>query len=134
MADINDIKTDINKEVEGVWVDFASGIRLKIARARNPKYTELLQSLVEPIKLEVRNGKIDAEKFAEILFEVRAKTILLDWKNIEENGVEVPYSSEKAMEYFKNPELKDFYNFVIIISENADQYKKKLIEDAEKNL
>ena len=66
--------------------------------------------------------------------EVRAKTILLDWKNIEDaNGNIIPYSSEKAAEFFKDPELKDFYDFVVAISENANQYKKDLIESSEKN-
>lgn len=133
MADINDIKTDINKEVEGVWVDFSMGIRLKIARARNPKYTELLQALVAPVKIEVRDGKINQDELEDILKQVRAETILVGWENIEENGVEVPYSSERALEYFMNPELKDFYHFVVIVSENADQYKKKVIKDTEKN-
>ena len=133
MADIESIKTDAKKEAEGVWVDFAEGIQLKIARARNPKYAELLRTLVDPVRKDIRNDKLSTDDFADILLEVRAKTVLLDWKNIEEKGKVVPYSSAKAMEYFKNPELKDFYNFVVAISENSDQYKKGLIEDSAKN-
>lgn len=134
MANIELIKTSIDKENEGVWVDFAEGIELKIARARNPKYAELLRTLVEPRKVEIRKDKLDLKDFADILLEVRAKTVLLDWKNIEDaEGNSVSYSPEKATEYFKNPELKDFYNFVVAISENADQYKKDLIEEAGKN-
>jgi len=133
MADINSIKIDLKKEIEGIWVDFAEGIQLKIARVRNVKYIELLQNLIEPYRKNIREDKVKAEDFADILLEVRAKTILLDWKNIEENGKSIPYSVEKAIEYFKNPELKDFYNFVVIVSENADQYKKDLIKDSEKN-
>lgn len=131
--DIERIKTDIKKEEEGVWIDFAEGIRLKIARARNIKYMEYLRDLVEPVRGDIRHDKLEAESFAEILLKVRAKTILLDWKNIEEAGKPVLYSVEKAEEYFRNPELKDFYKFVVAVSENADQYKKDLIEDAEKN-
>jgi len=133
MADINSIKTDSNKEIEGVWVDFELGIKLKIARARNPKYTELLRQLLDPLRVDIRNDKVAVDDFNNILLEVRARTVLLDWKNIEENGKSIPYSSEKAIEYFKNPDLKDFYVFVVSISENSAQYKKDLIENSEKN-
>jgi len=133
MADINAIKVDLKKEIEGVWVDFILGIRLKIARARNVKYTELLQKLLDPYRKDIRENKVKAEDFANILLEVRAKTILLDWENIEEEGKTIPYSAKKAIEYFKNPELKDFYDFVVGVSENADEYKKDLIKDSEKN-
>jgi len=133
MADINAIKVDLKKEIEGVWVDFILGIRLKIARARNVKYTELLQKLLDPYRKDIRENKVKAEDFANILLEVRAKTILLDWENIEEEGKIIPYSVKKAIEYFKNPELKDFYDFVVGVSENADEYKKDLIKDSEKN-
>lgn len=134
MANIEKIKTSVEKEVDGVWVDFAMGIQLKIARARNPKYQELLRKLIDPVRVEIRDDKLDIKDFNDIILEVRAKTILLDWKNIEdENGNTIQYSPEKAIEFFKNPELKDFYKFVVTISENADQYKKDLIESSEKN-
>jgi len=134
MANIESIKTDLDKEVNGVWVEFAEGIELKIARARNPKYQELVRSLVEPKRKEIREDNFSTDKFADILLEVRAKTILLDWRNIEDRkGNTIPYSSIKAIEFFKDPELKDFYTFVVTISENADQYKKDVIADSDKN-
>lgn len=134
MANIESIKTDLNKQANGVWVDFAEGIRLKIARAKNPKYIELLRDLVEPERKAIREDKLDIDNLADIVLEVRAKTILLDWENIEDNdGNSIPYSSEKAMEFFKNPELNDFYVFVVAVSENADQFKKDLVKDSEKN-
>ena len=83
MANINRIKTDCEKEANGVWVDFSLGIRLKIARARNPAYRELMNKLVEPNRQDIRDDEVDAEVLLEILKEVRSKTILLDWENIE---------------------------------------------------
>ena len=133
MANIELIKTSVQKETDGVWVDFA-GIGLRIARARNPKYQEVLRSLVEPRKKDIRDDKLDIEDFNKILDEVRAKTILLDWKNLQDNdGKEIPYSSEMALKFFRDPELKDFYKFVMAVSDDADQYLKGLIKDSEKN-
>ena len=134
MANIERIKTSVDKEENGVWVDFAEGIQLKIARARNPKYQEFLRDLVEPKRVEIREDKISIDDFNDILLQVRAKTVLLDWKNIEDNeGKAISYSLEKALEFFRDPELKDFYQFVVAISENADQYKKGVIKNSEKN-
>ena len=135
MANINRIKTDCEKEANGVWVDFSLGIRLKIARARNPAYRELMNKLVEPNRQDIRDDEVDAEVLLEILKEVRSKTILLDWENIDDaEGNPIPYSSGKALEFFKDPELKDFYTFVFVTSENMENYKKDLVKGSEKNL
>ncbi len=134
MANIESIKTSVNKEENGVWVDFAEGIRLKIARARNPKYQEMLRNLIDPKRKDIREDKLTIEQLGDLVVQVRAATILLDWENIEDkDGNAIPYSCTKALEFFRDPELKDFHTFVVAISENADQYKKDLIEDSEKN-
>lgn len=137
MAKLNELKTDVKKETNGMWLDFALGIRLKIARARNPNYQELLRELTEPHRSDLRKDQVEQKVIdatADILKQVRAKTILLDWENIEdEKGVEIPYSPEKALEFFRDPELKDFYSFVVISSEDRDNFKKNLVEDSEKN-
>lgn len=134
MANIEKIKTDSQKEIEGVWVDFALDIKLKIARARNPKYTELVRNLTEPIRVKMRDDTIEMDELNEILLQVRAKTILLDWQNIEDkDGATISYSPEKVEEFFRDPELRDFYKFIIAVSENADQYRKDLVKESEKN-
>jgi len=131
--DINKVKTDVAKQNDGTWVDFLMGIRLKIARSRNPKYNELMRKLTENMRIDMREGKFDNTEFNNVLIKVRAETILLDWENIDEDDKPVPYSVEKAVEYFSNPELNDFYTFVVAVSESADAYKKDLVEDSEKN-
>ena len=135
MANINKIKTDLQKETQGVWIDFEAGIRLKIARARNPAYNELMRKLTEPHRKTIREGGAELELLENLQRQVRAKTILLDWKNIEdETGKTIKYSSEQALEFFHDPELRDFYTFVILESENMANFKKELVKDSEKNL
>lgn len=136
MANINKIKTDSQKEIQGVWTDFAEGIRLKIARARNPAYKKSIRDLTEPHQIkEIREDKLMLEDLDELLKQVRAKTILLGWENIEdEAGKPIEYSPEQALAFFNDPELHDFYTFVILTSENMELFKKELVKDAEKNL
>ena len=134
MANIECIKTDELKEIEGVWVDYVLGIRLKVARSRNPKYQEELRNLVDPEKKNIREDKLDIQEFANLLNKVRARTILLDWENIDnKDGSPIPFSIAQSEEFFADPELKDFCSFVVAISENADQYAKEVLEDSVKN-
>ncbi len=134
MANIERIKTDELKEVKGVWVDYILGIRLLVARSRNPKYQEELRNLVDPKTKDVREDKLDVTVFANLLNTVRARTILLDWENIDDSdGNSIPYSIEQSEKFFKDPELKDFCAFVVAISENADQYAKEVLEESAKN-
>lgn len=133
MANINRIKTDIEKQNEGTWIEFLMGIRLKIARSRNPRYNEMMRKLTENMRLDMRENKFNTDEFNEMLIQVRAHTVLLGWENIDEDDKPVPYSPEKAMEYFRNPELNDFYTFVVQVSESHEAYKKEIVKDAEKN-
>lgn len=133
MANIERIKTDEGKEIQGVWVDYILGIRLLVARSRNPKYQEELRNLVDPEMKDVRGDKLDVTVFANLLNTVRARTILLGWENIDKDGSPIPFSVEQSEKFFKDPELKDFCAFVVAISENADQYAKEVLDDSAKN-
>lgn len=134
MANIERIKTDESKETSGVWVDYILGIRLKIARSRNPKYQEELRNLVDPKTKDIREEKLDVQVFADLLNTVRARTILLGWENIDDKGGNpIPFSIEQSEKFFADPELKDFCLFVVAVSENADQYAKEVLDESVKN-
>lgn len=135
MACIDKIKTDLQKETQGVWIDFEVGIRLKIARARNPASRELMRKLTEPHRKTIRDGGMELEVLEDLQRQIRAKTILLDWENIEDvTGKTIEYSPEQALEFFNDLELRDFYTFVILQSENMENFKKELVKESEKNL
>ena len=64
-----------------------------------------------------------------------AKYLLLDWKNVEDaNGNPVPYSSEKALEFFNNPALKDLYDFVLEMAGEVGNFLQEQHEESVKNL
>lgn len=134
MANIERIKTDVDKETTGVWVDYVLGIRLKIGRAKNAKFQELLRDLIEPNKKKIREDKLDFVDFSKLMVKAHARTILLGWENIEDkDGKPIQYSAKQAEKFLSDPELKDFYEFVVAISENADQYAKEVLEESAKN-
>lgn len=133
MTKLNAIKTDLKKEIDGVWRNY-EGIKLLIARARNSVYLELLNKLREPYEESIRNETITEDQLVDIVKQARSQAILLDWNSLEDNdGNEISYSREKALEFFRDPELKDFYQFVVLCSETSENYRKRLVEDSEKN-
>lgn len=130
MASIESIKTNIDWETNGKWVDYYAGIELLIARSGNPAYNECMRSLVEPITEEIRDDKTTVQDWAALLLKVRAKTVLLGWRNLDDKeGNPIPYSAEKAEEFFNDPELKDFYKFVRETSESAETYLKRVAKE-----
>jgi len=133
MAHLNSIRTDPEKETKGVWTDFAEGIRIKVARAGNPEYRKLLRELTGPHLDKIRDGSVDPDLNLEILKKVRAATILLGWENLEDDNGEISYSPERALEFFKDETLRDFYLFVIIQSENIDLFRKEIVAESVKN-
>lgn len=129
MAHIKSIKSDLDKEQEGVWKLYDAGIKLKIARARNPKHEEFIKRELEPYTDEVRQKTLSDEIMNDILLRARATCVLVDWENIEDDDGPVEYSPEKAIEYFKDKELKDLYAFVIVESQKAEDYRQKVKDD-----
>jgi hypothetical protein len=59
----------------------------------------------------------------------------MDWKNIDDGkGKDIPYSKEKALEFFENPELEDFFDFIVLVANQKENYRKKVNEESAKNL
>jgi len=128
MAKLSQIKSDPKKTDEGIWLDFAAGIRLKIARLHNPAYAKYMTALQKPYIRQVRAGTLDAEISARLTKQVVA------WENIEdEKGQAIPYSPEKALELISDPTLFELYDFVLEVAASAELYRAQLHEDSVKN-
>lgn len=130
MAKLSEISTDPKLEKDGVWLDYAVGIRVKVSRLDNPEYREHLATALKPYRTNVKQGKVDPEAIAKDVKRVRAEYILRDWMNIEdEDGKPIPYSPEKAFEVFMDPKFHDFYEFVIGCSEQAANFRLEVIQE-----
>ena len=135
MAKLSAIRADTKKETEGIWVEYEVGIMLLIARAGNPKFSKLVTKLSKPHLKVLRSKNADtSDLFEKITKEACASTILIGWKNIEEeDGSTVKYSAEKALEYFNDPALHDFYQFVMMSSGDREEYRLEIAEESAKN-
>jgi len=124
--------TDKDKEQEGTWVDFGDGIEIKIARIGNPRYQEEFQNVSRPYKRQLRRGTLREEVAEKLLIKVVAKTIALDWKGLEEDGVQVPYSAENAERILTT--YPDFRDEITELAKDISSFRAQEDEETEKNL
>lgn len=129
MAKLTTLKVDLALQDEGVRVNYG-GIDLTVARANRPAYMEAARKH----KKMVRDGEISQAEAEELMKELAAEFLLLGWKGMEDDdGKPIPYSKEKALEIFKDPQLNDFYLFVIMTANNRENYRvRELKADAGK--
>ena len=122
---LSKIAVDSEKSEFGTWVDIDDVTQLKVARERNPNWLRRALSLAKKYKIRLDQlTEIDNTKADKFLVELMAETILLDWKHLySEEGVEIPYSAEKARELLSNPAYIDFRERVESISRNMEFYR-----------
>lgn len=124
-------------EQDGKEFDFGGGIKLKIARAHNPKYTRILNKLYEAHKhtLDLKDTPEQIAAAAEcshkIMAEVMSKSILLGWTGpVEYKGQPLPYSVENAKKLLL---LKDFQEEVARRAANFHNFRFEVEEADAKN-
>jgi len=123
---------DSKKEIEGVWFDdFGEGVRIKLARIGNAEYQKELTRLQRPHRRAIRRGTLSDAISESILNKVVAKTIVLDWEGLAEDGVEIPYSYENCLRILNT--YKDFRDQIVEIASEMDYFRAELDEEAEGN-
>lgn len=119
---------------EGVWEDAGhDDLRVKVARMNNPRYREYLRALGRPLVRRSRRNMLDFDAMEAMTQKAVARYVLLDWKNLEDDeGNEIPYSPDKAFEFFKA--YPDFYEAVTEIANDVELFRAEDHEDAAGNL
>jgi len=111
---------DNRKTEEGVWRTLPSGLKVKVASVRSPKYATAIMRLKRTYA-ETLNIK-DKDTINLITCKAMAQAILLDWEGAEdENGKDVPYSTEAAEEYLSRYEV--FREEVSAVAAGDDNYR-----------
>lgn len=123
--------TDTKLENEGVWVDLGEGAQIKVARIGNKESKALTKRLQAPHKIAIRNEKLPDDVWTKISVEVMAKTVLLDFKGIKEDGKEVPFSVENATRFLTD--YKDFRDQVAHYANDLNLFQAEAEEAAIKN-
>ena len=77
-------ETDKKVEREGVIVEYAPGVEIKIARAggANKKFAKIMQRLARPHRRAIQTDSINEETLTGLFITAYAAAIILSWKGI----------------------------------------------------
>lgn len=136
MADLKKVfATSKEKENEGVWTDdLGDGLKLKIARMKNPRFRKMYERMTKPYKRQIRLGTLPEETEIDIICKCISQTVLLDWQNLSVDGKKQDYNQDNAYKILKNPEIGDFRDFVVDLANDIELFREEDLEDSEKNL
>jgi len=118
--------TDKEAEKGGVWFEIGEGGHVKIARLNNPIYRANFRKKIEPYRQAVEMGTMDDDSADKILIQVLAETIVVDWKGLTDEGENVPFTRDKAIELMT--EYPDFRNFIVRNAENMNNFRLSMME------
>ena len=106
----------------GAWANYR-GVKLRIARANNPKFRSVFMRLTKPYQKELNAqnaGALDEDIMRDIMAKALSEAILTDWSNFVIDGEEIPFSKENAYSLLFNDE--DCREFVTEFSRDLDNY------------
>lgn len=121
--------TDEDVEKDGLWLDYSSKFRIKIARAggSNRKFSQLLDAKLKPYKRLIDMDKMDEEVLKNVLIDVFASTVVLDWKGVTDRaGKAMAFNKENVIKLFND--LPDLFADVRKSAMNASLFRKELAE------
>jgi len=141
MVNLKKISVNKNLSINGVWKNYVFDpsdtdvLVCKIAMFPNPAYSQEIQNLMAPLLKEHRNADVESAITNELQAKAIAKTVLLDWKNAQdENGNEIEYTPEVGYAVLMNEDYAHFYNWVIRVAMNLANYRNDVIKESEGNL
>ena len=147
----NEFATDKDMEVRGIFVEYED-VRIRVARAggNNKKYIRLLERKTKPFRRAIAAGVFSSEKSNQILREVFAEAVVLDWQTrgadgqwqagidprdagmTVTNGELLPMNVKNIVAVFN--ELPDMFTDLSQQAMNAQLFAEELREEAAGNI
>jgi len=122
---------DENKELTGVWEDLGDDASILVARVGNKNYVEAYRTIPRGLRRMIENGILSGDKLDQVICDLLATTILLDWKGIEFQGASIKYSHENAMRVLLA--LPEFREMVWELANEFRRFHNQSIEEDLKN-
>ncbi len=106
-------KTSEDQEKNGVWFYIFgedTGFLVRAFKPNNPQVKGAIATHYKPYARQIELGTIEDKKSLEIQVKVFVKACLVDWKGVEIDGKDTPYSPEVAIKFFC--ELPDLFSTI----------------------
>ena len=122
-------KTDESLETKGVWfvIDAENGVEILLKRygGSNAKSIQAaLAKYMKPYAHQIQNGTLDQKKSLEIGVKIFVDSCVIDWKGIEIDGQEVPFTIEAANKLFLS--LPELFRTLEKYCSDVENYKEEL--------
>ncbi len=124
-------KTNPELEEHGVWEDVGDGAQLLIARVNNPAYVRAYRRVPRGIRRQFEAGTLPDDRSDDIICNVMAETVLLDFKNLSIKGKAIKYSQDMAKQTLID--YPDFRELVWQIANETQRYHEDGVEEDAKN-
>lgn len=117
-------KCDENLEKTGVWFEMPNGASFLVSRfgGRNDKLEQVHAKLYKPYAKLIEKNLLSKEKQNEIYRDAFIQACLLDWKGVEIDGEEVPFSQDAAKELLG--ELPELLDILVENAQNVDSFRE----------
>lgn len=75
-------ETDTVVERDGIWIDYAPGVEVRIARAggSNKHFAKTMQRLAKPHRRAIQAEVVDDEVLKDIFIKAYTQAVIVDWK------------------------------------------------------
>jgi hypothetical protein len=136
-------KTDAVAELEGKWVAWGEGSRVKIARIGNTHYREMVRAEMSEFDVLRSSGrKVPESDTDKVMIKCMAHTVITDWEGFSGEGLEniglqlnedksIPYTTENARILLT--EFKDFREEVASAALSMENFKASSKDAVAKN-
>lgn len=126
MLKLSSIRADLDRERQGDWVDSRQwpGVRFCVRALTTPAYQIRRDALVQKLTRKNKGKPIASDDLAQHLGKLYAEEILLNW-----DGIDVPYSPEKAMELLTDPAWRELVNEIEYCAGTLASVDAEFVED-----
>lgn len=75
-------ETDKSVEKEGLWIEYAPGVEIRIARAggANKRFSKTMKRLSQPYRRALQTNTLDEGILLELFIKGYSRAVILDWK------------------------------------------------------
>lgn len=123
-------KTNTNDEVDGIWMDINETVGFRVARfggANDRLMKAASAKYYKPYARQADKGTLDSKKEREIMVNVFVGSCLRDWKGVEADGQEIPFSHEAAVKLFLA--LPDLFDTLHEYASDISSFREDLGND-----
>lgn len=116
--------TDPNKQEQGSWIDIDDEISIKVRRLNSDASRKARQEAEKPYTSQLREKNPPADILEKVFVEQLARGVIADWKGIQdEEGNEIPYSGDVAVELLSDEGLADFRSEILQAAMDKKTFK-----------